>query len=134
VSDRRLLSETTFGIATIDPASGRVETLEAGPPLERDDPVTVALPLVVACASHGSRVVAALARRPPLALSDDTGITWREAGGGLPALVAVAIAPDNPDLLAAASTTRLYLSDDGGLFWRSLPSELVGIVALRWTD
>jgi hypothetical protein len=46
--------------------------------------VDVELPRVVAAAAAGATVVAVVDRRPPLAISNDAGRTWREAGGGLP--------------------------------------------------
>ncbi len=88
-----------------------------------DDPpaagaADVSLPLLVAADQVGARIAAVVDRRPPLVLSDDAGQTWREAGGGLPAGTAVAIDPDDPDLLLFASESRLFLSEDGGRFWR----------------
>jgi hypothetical protein len=88
------------------------------------------LPLVVAAARCGSTVIAVVDRRPPLAVSNDAGRTWREAGGGLPAGRAIAIADDNPDVVLYAARNRLYLSEDGGRFWRSLAPELPEIEAL----
>ena len=73
-------------------------------------------------AQVGSRIVAVVDRRPPLLLSDDGGLTWREVGGGLPSGAAIAIDEDNPDPLLYASESRLFLSEDGGLFWRGLPT------------
>jgi hypothetical protein len=127
-----LLVETAFGLAELDLATGELLALEASDPLPREDPGGLGLPLVLAVSRVGSRVVAALDRRPPLAVSDDTGITWREAGGGLPRLTSVAIAPEQPDLIAAASATRVFVSADGGRFWRSLPTELEDVVAVGW--
>jgi hypothetical protein len=92
--------------------------------------VEVSLPLVVAAASAGSTVIAIVDRRPPLALSNDAGRTWREAGGGLPPGRAVAIAEDDPDLVVYAARNRLHLSADGGRFWRSLAPELPEIEAV----
>ena len=89
------------------------------------------LPLVIAAAAAGSTVIAVVDRRPPLAISNDAGRTWREAGGGLPAGRAVAIAEDNPDYVLYAARNRLYLSEDGGLFWRSLAPELPEIEAVE---
>jgi len=89
------------------------------------------LPLLVATAAAGSTVIAVVDRRPPLAISNDAGRTWREAGGGLPAGRAVAIAEDNPDYVLYAARNRLYLSEDGGLFWRSLAPELPEIEAVE---
>ena len=88
------------------------------------------LPLLVAVARCGSTVIAVVNRRPPLAVSNDAGRTWREAGGGLPAGRAIAIAGDNPDVVLYAARNRLYLSEDGGRFWRSLAPELPKIDAL----
>ncbi len=94
------------------------------------EPVDVGLPRVVGAARCGSTVIAVLDRRPPLAVSNDAGRTWREAGGGLPAGFAVAIADDNPDYVVYAARNRLYLSEDGGRFWRSLSPELPEIQAV----
>jgi hypothetical protein len=92
--------------------------------------VEVSLPLVVAAASSGSTVIAIVDRRPPLAISNDAGRTWREAGGGLPPGRALAIAADNPDYVLYAARNRLHLSEDGGRFWRSLAPELPEIEAV----
>jgi hypothetical protein len=92
----------------------------------------VGLPRVVAAASRGSRVVAIVDRRPPLAISDDAGATWHEAGGGLPPGFAVAIAPDDPDVVLYAARNRLFLSRDGGRFWRALVVELPEIEAVAF--
>ena len=91
----------------------------------------VSLPLVVAAARSGSTVIAVVDRRPPLAVSNDAGRTWRESGGGLPAGRAVAIAEDDPDYVLYAARNRLYLSTNGGLFWRSLAPELPEIEAVE---
>ena len=95
----------------------------------------LSLPRVVAAAASGSTVIAVVDRRPPLVVSADAGVTWREAGGGLPAGRAIAIAEDNPDVVVYAARNRLYLSKDGGRFWRSMAPELPEIeaVALLWT-
>jgi hypothetical protein len=91
----------------------------------------VNLPLVVSAARAGSTVIAVVERRPPLAISNDAGRTWRESGGGLPAGRAVAIAEDNPDYVVYAARNRLYLSENGGVFWRSLAPELPEIEAVE---
>ena len=91
----------------------------------------VELPRVVAAAASGSTVIAVVDRRPPLAVSNDAGRTWRESGGGLPAGRAVAIAEENPDLVLYAARNRLYLSTDGGRFWRALAPELPEIEAVE---
>ena len=91
----------------------------------------VELPRVVAAASAGSTVIAVVDRRPPLAVSNDAGRTWRESGGGLPAGRAVAIAEDDPDYVLYAARNRLYLSTVGGVFWRALAPELPEIEAVE---
>lgn len=96
------------------------------------DAVTVDLPRVVAASASGSTIVAVVDRRPPLVVSTDAGATWREAGGGLPAGFAVAVAPDDPDCVLFGARNRLYLSLDGGRFWRSLEPELPDIEAVAW--
>jgi hypothetical protein len=97
------------------------------------EPVSVSLPLVVSAASSGSTVIAVVDRRPPLAVSNDAGRTWRESGGGLPPGHAVAIAEDDPDYVLYAGRNRLYLSTDGGRFWRALTPELPEIEAVSLT-
>lgn len=96
--------------------------------------VSVELPRVVAAAATGSTVVAVVDRRPPLAISHDTGSTWREAGGGLPPGFAIAIDEDNPDVMLFAARNRLYLSENGGIFWRALVPELPEIEAVIFTE
>lgn len=93
---------------------------------------TVELPRVVAAAASGATVVAVVDRRPPLAISNDAGSTWREAGGGLPPGFAVAINDENPDVMLFAARNRLYLSENGGIFWRALVPELPDIEAVRF--
>ena len=94
--------------------------------------VTVELPRVVAAAASGATIVAVVERRPPLAISNDAGSTWREAGGGLPAGFAIAISYENPDVMLFAARNRLYLSENGGTFWRALVPELPDIEAVRF--
>ena len=94
--------------------------------------VNVELPRVVAAAASGATVVAVVDRRPPLAISNDVGRTWREAGGGLPPGFAIAVHEDNPDLMLYAARNRLYLSENGGIFWRALVPELPDIEAVRF--
>lgn len=94
--------------------------------------ITVGLPRVVAAAAVGATVVAVVDRRPPLAISNDAGRTWREAGGGLPAGFAIAIYEDNPDVMLFAGRNRLYLSENGGIFWRALVPELPEIEAVAF--
>jgi hypothetical protein len=109
--------EEVIGTAAVDVATERVE---------------LALPRVVASAAAGSTVIAVVDRRPPLAISNDAGATWREAGGGLPPGFAVAIAPDDPDVVLYAGRNRLFLSSDGGTFWRALVVELPEIEAVAF--
>jgi photosystem II stability/assembly factor-like uncharacterized protein len=95
--------------------------------------VSVELPRVVAAAASGATVVAIVDRRPPLAISNDAGSTWREAGGGLPPGFAIAISDENPDLMLFAARNRLYLSENGGTFWRALVPELPDIEAVEFS-
>jgi hypothetical protein len=97
------------------------------------EPLAAALPLLVATASLGSTVIAVVDRRPPLAISNDAGRTWREAGGGLPPGRAIAIAWDDPDYAVYAARNRLYVSTNGGVFWRALALELPEIEAVALT-
>ena len=94
--------------------------------------VKVELPRVVAAAASGATIVAVVDRRPPLAISNDAGRTWREAGGGLPPGFAITVHEDNPDLMLFAARNRLYLSENGGTFWRALVPELPDIEAVRF--
>jgi hypothetical protein len=120
-------------VLTVDGAFGvdleTEELLEAGPG-DAAEPVAVSLPRVVAAAQSGSTVVAVLDRRPPMAVSHDAGATWREAGAGLPPGTAVALSPDDPDLVVYAARNRLYVSRDGGRFWQALTPELPEIVGV----
>lgn len=128
----RALVECALGLAVVDLEDEEVVELGEGTVPRR--PADVGLPLVVAADRHGSRAVAVVDRRPPLLVSDDAGLTWREAGGGLPPGRAVAIAPTHPDVVLYASESRLHLSRDGGRFWEALAVELPGIAAVAWED
>ena len=88
------------------------------------------LPRVVAAAQSGSTIVAVVDAKPPLLVSHDAGVTWRESGRGLPAGRAVAIDDLDPDVVVLATRNRLYLSRDGGLFWTALAVELPEIESL----
>ena len=127
----RALVATALGCVKIDLESEEAELVDAEAPAPAA--VEVSLPLVVAADQVGARVVALVACRPPLVISDDAGLTWREAGGGLPAGAAIAIAADDPDLLLFASESRLFLSEDGGRFWHGLAPELIGITAVAFS-
>ena len=127
----RALVRTVGGVFEVD----LEEELVLGTSLADVEPdeVPLSLPLVVAAASVGSTVIAVVDRRPPLAVSNDAGRTWREAGGGLPPGRAVAIAEDNPDHVVYAARNRLYESTNGGVFWRALAPELPEIEAVSLT-
>lgn len=124
--------ETAEGVLLVDVDEEAI--LGAGRELPAADAPHVDLPRVVATAAAGSTIVAVVERRPPLAVSNDAGATWREAGGGLPAGFAVAIAEDDPDRMLYAGRTRLYVSSDGGVFWRALELELPDIARVAWID
>jgi hypothetical protein len=124
----RALVRTVDGVFEVDLDEEEVLGLVEAP--VEPEPLSVSLPLVVAAASSGSTVIAVADRRPPLAVSNDAGRTWRESGGGLPPGRAVAIAEDDPDYVVYAARNRLYLSTDGGRFWRALTPELPEIQAL----
>jgi photosystem II stability/assembly factor-like uncharacterized protein len=127
----RALVRTVDGVFEVD----LDEELVLGSSLAEvaSEPVAVTLPLVVAAAVSGSTVIAVVDRRPPLAVSNDAGRTWREAGGGLPPGRAIAIADDDPDYVLYAARNRLYLSTNGGTFWRALAPELPEIEAVSLT-
>jgi hypothetical protein len=122
--------ETEHGIYEVDLETEEVTGLSPGS-VDPEPPVETGLPKVMATAAAGATVVAVVNRRPPLVVSYDTGRTWREAGGGLPAGRAVSISAENPDLILFGSRNRLYVSEDGGRFWRALAPELPEIRALR---
>jgi hypothetical protein len=124
--------DTVAGVFLVDVEAE--ELMGEGTEVPPTEPVKVDLPRVVATARSGSTVVAVVERRPPLMLSTDGGLTWREAGGGLPPGFAVAAAEDDPDRLLYAARNRLYVSANGGVFWRSLPFELPDIRAVGWID
>ena len=124
----RALVRTVDGVFEVDLEEELVLGLVDAP--VEPERVEVSLPLVVAAARSGSTVIAIFDRRPPLAISNDAGRTWREAGGGLPPGRALAIAEDDPDYVLYAARNRLHLSENGGLFWRSLAVELPEIEAV----
>jgi hypothetical protein len=124
--------ETVEGVVLVDVEEEAV----LGPGMELPDVEAphVDLPRVVATAGAGATVVAVVDRRPPLAISNDAGATWRESGGGLPAGFAVAVAEEDPDRMLFAGRNRLYVSTNGGVFWRSLAFELPDVVGVAWID
>ena len=123
--------ECAIGTVEVDLDEDEVvdDSAEAVPPTS---PPAVDLPLVVAAAAHGSTVIAVVDRRPPLVVSNDGGLTWREAGAGLRPGVAVAISPDHPDLVVYATAERLHVSRDGGRFWTALTVELPEITSVAF--
>jgi hypothetical protein len=124
--------ETVDGVLLVDIEEEAV--LGPGTELPDVEAPRVDLPRVVATAGAGATVVAVVDRRPPLAISNDAGATWREAGGGLPPGFAVAVAEDDPDRMLFAARNRLYVSANGGIFWRSLAFELPDVVGVAWID
>jgi photosystem II stability/assembly factor-like uncharacterized protein len=85
---------------------------------------------VIAAAAAGATVVAVVDTKPPLLVSHDAGVTWRQSGRGLPAGRAVAIAEEHPDVIVYAARNRLYLTRDGGVFWTALTVELPEILGV----
>jgi hypothetical protein len=124
--------QTTDGLAVVDLDEETVLELDPGRSIERAPEPPVSLPRVVSAAAEGSTVVAVVDAKPPLMVSYDAGRTWRDAGRGLPLGRAVAISPDDPDVVLYAARNRLYLSRDGGRFWRGLAPELPEIEAVTF--
>jgi hypothetical protein len=123
---------TVEGVFVVDVEAE--ELVGMGTEVPAADRPHVDLPRVVAAAQAGATIVCVVERRPPLLVSRDGGSTWNEAGGGLPAGFAVAIAEDDPDRLLYAARNRLYVSTNGGVFWRSLPFELPDVEGIAWLD
>jgi len=98
------------------------------------DLLDLELPRLVAASKAGATIVAVVDRRPPLVVSHDAGVTWSEAGGGLPPGFDVSVDPADPDRILFAARNRLHLSTDGGRFWRSLAPELPDVEAVVWSD
>jgi len=124
--------QTIEGLVLVDVNEDQI--LGDGDELPEVDAPGVELPRVVATARSGATIVAIVDRRPPLAISRDNGATWTEAGGGLPAGFAVAIAEGDPDRMVYAARNRLYVSFNGGVFWRALTLELPDVLAVAWID
>jgi hypothetical protein len=121
---------TADGVAVVDLDDESLVTLDPSASFEPPARPAVELPLVVAAAAAGSTVVAVVDTKPPIVVSHDAGVTWRESGRGLPAGRAVAISDDDPDVVVYATRNRLYLSRDGGRFWQGLALELPEIEAV----
>ena len=124
------LAETVAGVYTVDVETGEVTSFAPGAALDPSMEPRVGLPRVVAAAGAGSTIVVAVDAKPPLLVSHDAGVTWRDSGRGLPPGRAVAVAPDDPDVVLYAARNRLYLSRDGGVFWTALALELPEIEAV----
>jgi hypothetical protein len=122
--------QTADGLAIVDLEEETVLELDPSRELEPEPQPAVSLPRVIAAGAAGSTVVALVDAKPPLLVSHDAGRTWRDAGRGLPPGRAVAISPENPDVVVYAARNRLYLSRDGGRFWRGLAPELPEIRSL----
>jgi hypothetical protein len=116
-----VLVATADGTFAVDLDS---EELEPAEPVSPPPAPTLNLPRVVAAAAAGSTVVAVVDASPPMLVSHDAGTTWRDSGRGLPAGRAVAIAPDDPDVVVFAARNRVYVSRNGGVFWTALALEL----------
>jgi len=129
----KAVARTEYGAFAVDLETEEVEPAGAID-VRTPRPLDLSLPRVVAAAAVGSTIVAVVDRKPPLVVSHDAGITWREVGGGLPPGNAVAIAEDNPDVIVYASRNRLHVSTNGGVFWRSLPFELPDVESVAWID
>jgi hypothetical protein len=121
---------TVDGLAVVDLEDEVVIELDPAREIEAAHTPALSLPLVLAAAEAGPTIVAVVDTKPPLVVSHDGGRTWRESGRGLPAGRAVAVSPDDPDVILYAARNRLYLSRDGGRFWRGLALELPEITAV----
>ncbi|HZQ66093.1 MAG TPA: hypothetical protein VFA66_12805 [Gaiellaceae bacterium] len=122
--------QTADGLAVVDLDEEAVLEIDATRSIETGAQPSVSLPRLVAAARSGSTVVAVVDTKPPLVVSHDGGLTWRESGRGLPAGRAVGVSADDPDLVLYAARNRLYLSRDGGRFWTGLALELPEIEAV----
>ena len=123
----RVVAQTEYGAFAVDLETEEIEPADALPAREA---LTLDLPRVLRADALGSTIVAVVDRKPPLMISHDAGVTWRESGAGLPAGTAVAISEENPDLIVYGSRNRLHVSTDGGMFWRALSVELPLVEAL----
>ncbi len=112
--------QTEHGVYTVDLETDEVLELDEGAELPEPPELELSLPLLLAAAASGPTVVALLERRPPLAVSHDGGLTWHEAGAGLPRRRRAMRA----DYVLYAARNRLFRSLDGGRFWRALTLEL----------
>ena len=133
MSTVQALVATALGVVLVDLEDDELVDVDAATELPpRPDP-GISLPRLVHAARHGSTVVAVVDRRPPLLVSHDSGLSWHEAGAGLPPGRSVAISDDDPDLILFAGEERLYLSGDGGRFWEALAIELPEITGVAFS-
>jgi hypothetical protein len=102
--------QTADGLAVVDLDEESMLGLDPGATIEAPLPPSLSLPRVVAAAEAGSTIVAVVDTKPPMVVSHDAGRTWRESGRGLPAGRAIAISPDDPDVVLYATRNRLCLS------------------------
>jgi hypothetical protein len=123
------LVTTAAGSFTVDLETAEVEPWDGT--VEPEPSPALNLPRVVAAAAAGATVIAVVDAKPPMLVSHDVGVTWRESGRGLPLGRAVAIAEDDPDFAVYAARNRLYLTRDGGVFWTAVPAELPEIELLE---
>jgi hypothetical protein len=128
---KQVLVQIAGALLTVDADEG-VVGIEAAARLERPPDIPVSLPFVQACVGSGSTLVALVDRRPPLVVSHDAGVTWHEAGGGLPRGRAIAIDEDDPDSILFAAKHRVWHSANGGRFWESLVLDLPEIEAVAF--
>lgn len=118
------LVDTELGVFAVDLDAEDVEPSDEE--VVVDPAPELNLPRVVAAAQSGSTVVAVVDAKPPMLVSHDAGVTWRESGRGLPKGVAVAVG-DDPDVVVYAARNRLYVSRNGGLFWTAIAVEVPAI-------
>jgi hypothetical protein len=125
----KALVQTAMGTFEVDLDTEELEPTDMPLGLSGCQPLSLSLPRVVVATASGSTIVAIVDRKPPLMISYDAGVTWREAGAGLPSGRALAIG-DDPDVVLYASRNRLHISENGGIFWRALAVELPEIEAV----
>ena len=116
------LVETAGGTFAVDLETGDVEPTDEA--VEREPEPILNLPRLVAAAATGATVVAVVDAKPPLLVSYDAGVTWRDAGRGLPPGRAVALSAGDPDTVVYAARNRLFASGNGGVFWSAVAGEL----------
>ena len=127
----RALVQTVDGVFAVDVEAE--EVLPAEGAVRGKPDVDSPFPRAVVGDAAGSTVVVVVDRRPPLMVSHDAGVTWHEAGGGLPRGRSVAVSAENPDLVVYAARNRLFVSENGGRFWRALAVELPEIERVAWS-